>query len=327
MGTKAIDRAPEGRRGAMVLLAAMLVIASTLAGGVLADGAQHDKQKGKLVANAVFKDAGAVNGLLYGKQRGQQRGIIAVLIGLKADQRYALGFSRKGCRKGAGGLARKRIPFTADGNGHAVVTDGTSKTRGRTTAPGANAGANASGDTDGADFLAWRSAVVLTPKTGNKFQRCARVRVATGDVSGDGISDVRAPADASAKSKPKRRLVANAILRPRPGSTLMEDEGLLHFAKQPGRPARIIAVLIGLKAEQPYALGFSREGCRKPPDLLRKRIPLTVGAAGDAVVREGASPKLARRARSVVVLSPGGDGRFVGCGRFDADYSTDGNDL
>lgn len=112
-------------------------------------------------------------------------GIIAILIGLKADQNYALRFSTARCGSGQGGgiygfmdnraklkrtLIGRGIKFTSDPDGTAYVEQDSLWTR------KANRRANAvlllEGDPD-------RPLVV-----------CGRVRVATGDVGRDEIPDI-----------------------------------------------------------------------------------------------------------------------------------------
>jgi hypothetical protein len=327
MNATTSTRADNRARTAKALVAtALLVGGSLIAGGALAGGAQSPKQKqGKLVLNAAWKveGGGIFNGLLYARQRGQRMGIIGILIALQAEQPYALAFSRKSCGQGSGGLLRKRIPFTGSPEGHAVVTDKAAPKLLRRA----------------------KSAVVLTPETGNEFQRCARfnggVFVGAQGITGDFDGDGRAPAGRAPtrgdrrpeqKGKPKRKLVANAVLRPAEGSALMEEEGLFYFAERPRRQGRIIAVLIGLKAEQPYALGFSRNSCRQGSGgLLRKRIPFSGSPEGHAVITDKASPKHfitpdGNLARSIVVLAPETGGRFQGCGRLDWSTSGDADD-
>ncbi|MCB0827661.1 MAG: hypothetical protein KDB62_02475 [Solirubrobacterales bacterium] len=120
---------------------------------------------------------GTAQGLVVAKQNGRTSGkgarpmgIIAILIGLKAEQKYGLAFSTRRCTRGAGGLVGKGVRFTASSEGKAVVKRNYRLQR--------------------KVLRRARSMVLLSPETGRRFQACGPVRVATGDVNRDGTGEI-----------------------------------------------------------------------------------------------------------------------------------------
>lgn len=92
-------------------------------------------------------------------------------------------------------------------------------------------------------------------------------------------------------------------------------------AKNGSRPMGIIAILIGLKADQDYALSFSTRPCSAGGGgLVGRKVKFTSSQRGDAVVkrRYRLTRKALRRSKSVVLLSPESGRRFVSCGRLSA---------
>lgn len=303
-------------RAAKIVLAAALALGVTLGGGASAGAAQ----KRSLVVSASLKPSGGseIGGLVMGRgplpgmlrgrtrlparqaaQRGRPLGIIAVLIGLKADRPYQLALSVNGCRRGAGGVVGRPIAFDGGPDGSAFVEQGALHRQLLRRA---------------------RSLVVLSPDSGDAFQACGRlVTRIVGDFDGDG----RAPI-----------LGASARLHPFPSGEY-PAEGLVQ-ARRRGRQLGIIAILVGLKTAAfqgtetfTYTFALSRNGCRKGAGGLIGR-PIRRFAAGSeahAVVTGRAGVRALRRARSVVLLSSETGDRFLSCGRIDVEYSADGNDL
>ncbi len=153
------------------------------------------------------------------------------------------------------------------------------------------------------------------------------------------ILAVAAPQSTGAqKQSGKRNLFAAAYLDHRPGGLSggqFQAEGLFQ-ASQTGpasrkgtRPMGIIAILIGLKAGQNYALTFSTKRCGQGGGgLIGSAARFTASPAGEAVVkrRYRLKPKVLRRSNSVVLLSRATGKRFQACGRLIAgDYNQDGS--
>ncbi len=188
--------APIIRRAVTALLAGALVLSCMLVGGgPVADSASKRPSKRSVFVWSSHKPGGGATGqatagfLLKGEQNGRMSrrgarplGIIAILIGLKADQDYALRFSTARCGSGQGGgifnylvdraslkrtLIGRGIKFTSASDGTAYVEQDSLWTR------KANRRA--------------KSVLLLEGDPDRPLVVCGRIRVAAGDVNGDGI--------------------------------------------------------------------------------------------------------------------------------------------
>jgi hypothetical protein len=180
----------ESTRSFIVRFALALLGAALLASGLLGAEARSAKRSGAVqlerlqVSSFMSGDAqgggiyssAKAQGLVVANQTGKTSrkgarpmGIIAVLIALKADQKYALAFSSRRCAKGGGGILGRKIGFTASPQGEAVVNRKYLLKRNV--------------------LRRSKSVVLLSKETGKRFQSCGRTVVAAGDYNGDGIAD------------------------------------------------------------------------------------------------------------------------------------------
>lgn len=308
--TRAHDRALK------VTIAVALALGVTVAGSATAGAAQQRSlvvtatltSSGGSEIGGLVRGRGPLPGMLRGRSKlparravrgDRQLGIIAILVGLKADRRYQLALSVNGCRRGAGGVVGSPIAFDGGPDGSAFIEQGNLHRQllGRA-----------------------RSLVVLSPDSGDAYQACGRlVTRIVGDFDGDG----RPP------------IGANARLRTRLPSGGQRAEGLVQ-ARRRGRQLGIIAVLVGLRPVSfqgsetfTYTFALSRNGCRKASGgLVGKPIQRWPGSSeAHAVVTGRTGVGALRRAQSVVLLSSETGDRYLACGRIDIEYSADGNDL
>ncbi len=114
-----------------VLVAGLLFSGWVVVSGALAGKNDRSTKKRSLVANAVIQPrAGSPyledEGLIYyGRQPDGRKGIIAILIGLKPDQKYQLGLRKRGCGDRGGGIFNRALGgrgvFTAEADGTAYM--------------------------------------------------------------------------------------------------------------------------------------------------------------------------------------------------------------
>lgn len=185
----------RGRSDGGLRFCATAMLALALAGGCLlvagatpsADARKLPKEPGLFVAanidwNWAHKPGGGATGLVGAEglfqatQTGPTTGkgtrpmaIIAILIGLKPEQDYALAFSTKRCGQGGGGLIGAGVKFTSSSVGEAVV-----KRRYRLKRK---------------VLRRSKSVVLLSKETGRRFQSCGRFLPLAGDFNADGSVD------------------------------------------------------------------------------------------------------------------------------------------
>lgn len=150
------------------------------------------------------------------------------------------------------------------------------------------------------------------------------------------LSAVLVAGDQFADGASKRTQKRTALLRSshKPGATQQTKAGFLLQGEQNGqtskrgdRPMGIIAILVGLKADQGYAFRFSTVGCRSGEGggiyntsksggtLVGRAISLTSTLDGTAYLERNyrLTRKVFRKTKTVVLLEKGGGGKVAVC--------------